>query len=135
MSAVTALVAARVAAESRMVDSCVITRPGLSSGPVDPATGRRIAAVSSDVYAGQCNVEELRVQNPSPSGVAADFPVSMTATLRVPAMGPSIQVQDVVVLTAAPDHPQDVGLRFRVTSFNPKTQAKARMFQMQSVVG
>lgn len=135
MSASSALVVARARAQSRMVDSCTITRGSAETGMRDPVTGLRTPGSTTTIYSDICNVAELRVQNPSPTGVAADFPVSMVATLRLPALGPQIHVQDVVVLDAAPDHPQDVGMRFRITSFNPKTQAKARVFQMQSVIG
>lgn len=118
-----------------MVDTGRITRTGPLSGALDPVTGLRIPAVPVVVYEGKCFVDELRIQNPSPAAVAGDFPVSMVATLKLPAMGEQVLVQDLFVLTSAPDHPQDVGRHYRISSFNPKTQAKARLFQMQAVIG
>lgn len=129
------LVVARARAETRMVDRCSVTRPGVQSADRDPVTGAMIPAGEIPVYSGACAFSELRVQNPTPTSVAGDFPVSMIVTLSLPAMGPLVQLQDLVAVTSAPDHPQDVGLRFRVTSFNPKSQAKSRMFQMQAVIG
>jgi hypothetical protein len=117
-----------------MVDSGTITRLGAPVGGVDPVTWEQAVGESQTVYSGPCAITELRVQNPKPSGVGGDYPVAMVATLRLPAQGAHIQVQDVFVLDSAPDHPQEVGMRFRITSFNPKTQAKARLFQMESVI-
>ena len=118
-----------------MPDTCTVTRPGVQSTDRDPVTGAMMPVADTPVYSGKCAVEELRVQNPSPTSVASDFPVSMIATLKLPAMGPLVVIGDRVTLFTAPDHPQDAGLVFRVTSFNPKSQAKARLFQMQSVIG
>lgn len=139
MSAASILAVARARALTRMVDRCTITRPGYSSAKLDPLTGLTPVVAGTPVYPeegldGPCAIEVLRVQNPTASSVGGDFPVSMVSTLSLPAMGPRVVVGDVVLITAAPDHPQDIGLKFRITAFNPKTQAKARLFQMQTVV-
>lgn len=135
MSARTAIILARVRAQTRMVDRCVITRPGVPSSAIDPVTGLSPVATDRPVYSGVCEFDELRVQNPSPASVAGDFPVSMIATLALPAPGPLVQEQDTVTMTSAPYHPQHVGMRFKITAFNPKSLAKAQVFQMQAVIG
>lgn len=135
MTARTAIILARGRAQTRMVDRCTITRTGAPSADRDPVTGAMLPAVESPVYSGMCEFDELRVQNPSPVSVAGDFPVSMIATLALPATGPLVQEQDTVTLTSAPYHPQHVGMRFKITAFNPKSLAKAQVFQMQAVIG
>jgi hypothetical protein len=120
-----------------MVDSCTISRPGTSTGLVDPVTGLQPVIGGGLVYSGPCFILEKRVQNPSARGVAGDAPFSEVATLDIPHIttGATVEVKDVVVLTAAPDHPGDVGRRFRITYVNPGTQLKAQQCQMEVITG
>lgn len=121
-----------------MVDSCTISRPGVTSaGPVDPVTGLQPVSAGAQVYSGICFVGEKRVQNPSARGVAGDAPFEEYATLDIPHIlaGPNVEVKDIVVITGAPDHPGDVGRRYRVTFVSPGTQLKAQQCQMTTVTG
>jgi hypothetical protein len=135
MSADSALAIARGRALTRMVDRCTITRPGALSGPVDPVTGLQTGGSSSAVYSGACFFEVTRVQNPTASDVAGDFPVSEVLTLMLPANAGDVRVQDVVTITAAPDHVRDVGRRLRVSSINTGTQLKQQRCQVEVITG
>lgn len=135
MSASSALVIARARALTRMVDSGTITRTVAGTTVMDPATGARPKPEVTPIYSGPCFLTEKRIQNPGATGVADDFPVEEVASLVLPSLGPRIERGDIFVLTAAPDHPQDVGRRFRIISFNPGTQNKARQFQMSAIIG
>lgn len=135
MSARTALVTARSRALTRMVDRGSVWRPS-SSGALDPVTGiPALGAAAAPIWSGPCFLSEKRVQNPSARPVAGDFPFEEVATLSLPSDVPQIDPLDVFVLESAPDHPQDVGRRFKVISFNPSTQVKARQFQMAAIIG
>lgn len=133
VTASSALSAARHAAESRMVDSCVVSRNSATAG-LD-ADGMPIAGSPTPVYSGRCFLLEARVQNPNPSDVAGDFPVTEALTLKVPALAAQLLVGDVVVMTACPDHPRDVGARLRVSSINPGTQRKSQNCQVEVIAG
>jgi hypothetical protein len=117
-----------------MVDSGTITRSG-TAGTVNPATGVPVTGAVVTVWSGPCLLAERRVQNPTATPIAGDFPFSEVATLKVPSSVPKILPMDVFTLDSAPDHPQDVGRRFRITSFDPSTQAKERRFQMSAIIG
>ena len=133
MSADSALMVARARALSRMVDTCAITRPG-SGGTYDPVTDT-YSGSTTPVYSGACFVQERRIQNPEASSGGGDFPVAEALTLKLPSDSPACQVADIVVISAAPDHPNDVGRRYRITSVNPATQKKSRDYQMSTVIG
>lgn len=135
MSAESALATARGRALTRMVDSCTVSRPGGLTGPVDPSTGLQTPSADSLVYSGGCFFEVTRVQNPSASNVAGDFPITEVLTLMLPANAGDVHVQDVVQVTAAPDHPRDVGRRLRVSSINTGTQLKQQRCQVEVITG
>jgi hypothetical protein len=137
VSARSALIVARARALSRMVDQCTISRPGVSSGPVDPVTGLQAVSGGTSIHSGRCFILEKRVQNPTARGVAGDAPFVEVATLEIPHItsGLRLEVKDIVVITAAPDHPGDVGRRFRITYVNPGTQLKAQQCQMEVITG
>lgn len=129
---------ARDAAERMMTDVGVVTRSAVptASTIVDPLTGLTPASGPPVViYTGKCFLVERRIQNPTARAVAADYPYVETVTLMLPSNTPAIRVQDIFTLTAAPDHPQDVGLRFRITFFNPGTHSKVRKCQMEGITG
>lgn len=129
------LAVARMRAETRMVDTVMITRTG-AAGVFDNSLGTMGAgAAATKVYSGPCFLSEKRVQNPKARPIAGDFPFEEVATLHLPAASPQILPMDVATMLAAPDHPQDTGRRFRVISFDPSTQAKERRFQMSAIIG
>lgn len=132
-----ALQFARTAAESLMTDRGTVTRDSVSAKQlIDPLTGLYTSNLPPTViYSGPCFVLERRVQNPSSRSDAGDFPYTETASLLLPAHAALVLVQDIFTIDWAPDHPQDVGLRFRITFFNPGTQIKARKCQMEAITG
>jgi hypothetical protein len=120
-----------------MTDSGTITREVVStSTTIDPATGLYTdVGTITVIYSGICFVDEKRIQNPVSRTVGGDSPITDVASLLLPASSPLIKVQDIFVLDAAPDHPADVGLRFRITFVNPATQVKSRRCQMEAITG
>jgi hypothetical protein len=53
----------------------------------------------------------------------------------LPANAGDVRVQDVVTITAAPDHVRDVGRRLRVSSINTGTQLKQQRCQVEVITG
>lgn len=135
MSAASILATARRRAETRMVDRGTISRPQ-SHGEFDPATG--VPGGSGDpvlIYRGKCQIVQNRISNPTATAVGGDFPVVETVTLSLPTSVPQILPLDIFTLDEAPDHPQDVGRRFRVIAFDPSTQVKQRRYQVAAIIG
>jgi hypothetical protein len=126
---------ARQRALGRMTDSVTITHPGVLSGPVDPVTGLQTGSAGTVVYSGVCYFEVTRIQNPHPAALAGDFPVTEVLSLMLPANAGAINVQDIVIITDAPDHPRDVGRRLRVSSINTGTQLKQQRCQVEVITG
>ena len=122
-----------------MVDRGTIYRPSTNTtSPIDPVTGWFVDDGTTSmtlVWSGPCFLLDKRIQNPSARAVAEDYPFSEVASLLMPSDTPQVRVQDIFVLDSAPDHPQDVGTRFRITFFKPGTQLKARECQMETITG
>jgi hypothetical protein len=129
------LARARQFAVDVMPDACTIARPGTLTGAVNPATGLQSASSDTQIYSGPCYLSSNRVSNPRPSNVASDFPIAEAFTLRLPSKSGDIRVQDVVVLTAAPDHPQDVGRRMKINSVDIASHIKQQRFQVEVITG
>jgi hypothetical protein len=116
-----------------MVDACTIAR-NVSTDVLD-ANGFPTVGTVAAVYSGKCFLDEGQIQNPNPQETAGDYPVVSHFTLKLPvSAGPAV-VDDVVVMTACPDHPRDVGVRFRVSSINPGTQKKTQNCQVEVISG
>ena len=115
MSAPDALLAGRREAESLMVDTCTISRPG---EPVtDPDTGNVTDSMTT-IYTGICKVASKDSSVASPDVAGASFTV-VSRQVHVPAGVADIQDGDVVTVTASLLNPFGVGKQYRVEGFEP----------------
>ena len=97
-------------AESRMLDSCKITR--VSGSELDEDTGEHVPVVVT-VYEGRC-----RIKHPTTGATAADAAgqliVVSALELHLPVTAVGVEPQDVVEVTASATRPEQVGRRFTV---------------------
>jgi len=115
VSAPDALLQGRREAETLMVDTCTISRPG---EPVtDPDTGNVTDSMTT-VYTGKCKVASKDSSVASPDVAGASFTV-VSRQVHVPAGVADIQDGDVVTVTASLLNPFGVGKQYRVEGFEP----------------
>jgi hypothetical protein len=124
-------------AESMMTDKCVITRSGVPTGimVLDPATGRYPAIVPVPVYTGICSIKipgTLSTGKRRPS--AGDIAELLAAIFSIPWFGPTLQVDDTVVITASSMNPGLPGLVFTVSSLLPGSHITKQRVTVTSVV-
>lgn len=115
MSAADALLAGRREAESLMVDTCTITRPG---EPVtDPETGN-VTGGTELVYSGRCKVQSKDSATATPDAAGATFTV-VSRQVHIPANAAEVRDGDVVTVTASALNAFTVGKQYRVEGFTP----------------
>lgn len=132
VTAESATLQGRAAAEALMVDACRIERPD-GAGAVNEVTGR-VEPRWAAVYEGAC-----RFQQPALLTVLAETP-GLQSTLQrfvvsVPIEVAAARVGDRVTATACRLDPQVVGRQFRVIALHHKSQATARRFTAEEVTG
>lgn len=107
----------RSEAESLMLDTCTITRPG---EPVtDPDTGD-VTNTTTEVYSGKCKVQSKDSSVASPEAGEATFTV-VSRQVHIPANSADVQDGDVVTITASRLNLFTVGKQYRVHGFTPDT--------------
>lgn len=117
MSAEAAVLAGRTQAESLMLDTCTITRPG---APVtDPNTGD-VTNTTTEVYAGKCKVQSKDSATSTPEAGEATFTV-VSRQVHIPANSADIRDGDVITITASKLNAFTVGKQYRVEGFEPDT--------------
>lgn len=130
MTPVSATRRGRAAAERRMVDACVIRRPGPTV--TDPQTGV-VAATWTDVYAGPCEVQEssgFSAAGSAPDAGEHTYTVQRYV-LKVPMTAASLAEGDTVTMTASVLDPSLVGREYRVAQEFAKTFATARRVEVE----
>lgn len=107
----------RAEAESLMLDTCTITRPGT---PVtDPNTGD-VTNTPTNVYTGKCKVQSKDSATANPEAGEATFTV-VSRQVHIPANSADVQDGDVVTITASRLNAFTVGKQYRVSGFTPDT--------------
>ena len=131
MSAVTATLAGRRAAERNMVDACLIRhRTGEST---DPDTGV-VTPTYSTVYAGKCRVQQRAlVSQGAETGQAHVFQVPYE--LQLPMSVTGVAVEDVVTVTASVLDPELVGRLFWIRGLGGASHKTARRLPIEEVTG
>ena len=132
MSAQSAILQGRAAAESIMVDSCTITRTTGPPGPMDPETGLPTPAPTTQVYAGKCRVQTYEPQESTPDSGGHTYSVQRYA-IHVP-VGTNAAVDDDIEITAAAMDPDLVGRHYVVTALLHKTFATAHRLAVDEIV-
>ena len=129
---------ARRLAESLMTDTVTWTRsvPATGTLVIDPATGLPTTGPDTTTYTGPCRFFLQRIPRRTGGGLdAGDYVVTMTTYASIPYTAPNLAIDDVGTITGSLEHPQDVGLKFRVVGVIRNTQASAQRFQVEAVVG
>ncbi|MFC8037826.1 DUF6093 family protein [Paenarthrobacter sp. NPDC057355] len=118
----------RAAAESLMLDTCTVHRPGV---PVTDADGN-VSPSMTLLYTGPCKIQQTLAQSSNPVAGGHRFTVQDTRWDTPVVAGP-FQVDDVVTVLGAVLDPQLVGRVFRVTEPFHKSGATAQRTRVEEV--
>ena len=133
MDLTTGLAFLRAEAESRMRDTCRVTRAVSGTGDLDPDTGLPVANPRTVVYAGACRVRTGgSISAGSLRQSAADTVTQVTSVLSVPVSAPAVLVNDRVEITSS-ENPVLVRL-FTVSGLIPNSQSTAQRVQITAVI-
>lgn len=127
----------RAEAESRMTDTCRITRPGDGEPVFNPETGQYDDPAPVITYEGKCRI------SPRQSGASASTATAGDASwqvgefpLHLPAIGSElVRVGHTVTYLTAKHDPALVGNTYGITVEPDLSQATARRFRMKRIVG
>lgn len=124
------LAESRADAESLMLDTCTIVRPG---EPVtDPVTDV-VTAPGPTVYAGKAKVQSLDPQERTPEAGGATFTVQRYA-LHIPVGAYVPAIGDVATIATAAADANLVGRKYRVVALLHKTLATAYRLALEEGV-
>lgn len=132
MTAESATLAGREAAERLMIDACAITAPG--EGGFDEDTGRETAGEPIEVYTGKCRIQRRSNVERRPEAGERSWTVE-SVELQLPMAVTGVEVGDTVTVTASVLDPDLAGRVFRVASLGHKTHATARRLHVEEVTG
>ena len=130
MSAESAILDGRRAAELLMVDECVITRPG--EVVTDPETGD-VTNESEVVYEGKCKIQSKDAATALPEAGEHTFTV-VSRQVHIPANSADVRDGDVVTLTASQLNAFTVGKQYRVEGFTPDTFDTAARLPVKEIL-
>jgi hypothetical protein len=132
VSALSAIVQGRAAAEAIMLDVCVIERVTGEPGPVDPDTGERTAAATTTIYTGKCRVQTYEAHEQTPDSGAHVYSVQRYA-VHVP-VGTDARVDDTVTVTSSVMDPHLAGRHYTVVALLHKSLATANRLAVDEIV-
>jgi hypothetical protein len=120
----------RAQAESMMLDTCTIQRPG---APVtDPNTGVVTPGMTT-IYTGKCKVQSKDSATSTPEAGGAVF-VVVSRQIHIPAGAADVRNDDVVTVTASVLNPFGVGRKYRVEGFTPDSFDTAARIPVKEIV-
>lgn len=132
MSAQSATIAGRVAAEANMFDTCIVTRGGTATW--DEAAGTWTTGSASTVYSGKCKLQTENVQVTNPD-VASTKGVLVAWRLDLPVDGSGdVRTNDTVTMTACQLDGEVVGKTFTVNGPHMGTAKTARRLPVKAEV-
>jgi len=143
MTVLTALAAGRAAAESIMLDTCLITRVTGPPGPVDPVTGERTPAPTETIYPppdamspfdGRCKIQTFEPYESNRNSGGHVF-TEQRYSLHLPIGAGPVAIDDQVEIITAVSDPQLAGRVYRIAGLHHKSLATAQRIPMQEVVG
>jgi len=123
--------AGRVAAESLMVDACIIDRP--TGEPVLNVTTGQMETTYAPVYEGRCRAQDVGTQAGSPNAGEHQF-VIVGHVIQLPIDATVYAVGDRVRMTVATLDPALVGRTLTVTSLTTKSHATMRRLICEEVI-
>lgn len=128
MSATSATLAGRRAAEKLMVDSCSIAH---GVGVAGFELGEYTTIPGAEVYAGKCKVQ-IQGTRPPKTSTDADALLSLVVVeIHVPMSVVGVEVHDLVTITGSLLDPDLVGRVYRVMDHAGKTFATARRMRCE----
>lgn len=134
MDLTAALSTLQAEAESRMSDTCRITRSSLAGEDLDPVTWLPVAGARSVVYTGPCRLRTGgSVSAGSQRQSAGDTVTQVASVLSVPSSAGRVKVDDVVEMLSSvnPSLPQ---VLFTVSGLIPGSQMTAQRVQVTAVI-
>jgi hypothetical protein len=130
MSAASATLAGRRAAEALMQDTCTIARPGTVTFLPD---GTYSTGDGDTVYAGKCKVQQRAGRMPpTPSQEGTEL-VLVALEVHIPADVVGVSVNDLVTITASLLDPTLPGRVYRVVDEPGKSFATARRLRCEEI--
>ena len=120
---------ARADAESLMIDSCRITRPG--EVVTDPNTGKDTRS-QTPVYEGKCRVQQTVSQSSSSEAGGHLFSVQDSG-VHIPVGAGPVQSGDMVLMLVVRMDPSLENTVFRVTDIAQKSLASAQRLRVEEV--
>jgi hypothetical protein len=133
VSATTALLRGRHAAQALMLDTVVVTRLNAGATTTDPETGQ-ITPTYTTVYTGPGKVQvplRATIARPATVGEAERFLARLEVHLPVTVTG--VTSDDIVTVTASALDPDLVGKVFHVREVSHKSWLTARRFGVEEV--
>lgn len=124
-----ALAAGRALAESLMVDTCIIDRPG--GAVTDPETGA-VTPSYTPVYIGRCKIQQTMAQASSPEAGGAVFNVQTSRVDLPVGVGP-VETGDRVRLPVATSNPALAGNTYRVRELFEKSWQTAQRIPVEEL--
>lgn len=134
----------RAQAESLMIDTCIITRPGAGKGEFNEATGKYDAPARVTIYGpgiephhGKCQlVVQSATNSASPSNSGDRTAIVQGDVLKLPVIGTGdVSNGDVAKMVTSPTDPSLVDREFTVTGRHAMTNATARRLPVKEVAG
>jgi hypothetical protein len=119
----------RAQAESLMLDTCTINRPG--AAVTDPDTGV-VTNTNTLVYSGKCKVQSKNSATSTPEAGEAEF-VVVSRQVHIPVGAAVVRNNDVVTVTASTLNPSGVGRKYRVEGFTPDTYDTAARIPVKEI--
>jgi len=129
MSALTATLQGRAAAERIMLDTCTVRRK--TGTTFNESTGQ-YTDTTSTIYTGKCKLQDRLIQGEAEAG--GREVITLSSVLHLPVSVTTVQVDDVAEVTASQD-PGAVGRKLRVAQVHYKSYATARQLQVEDVTG
>jgi hypothetical protein len=127
--------AGRRAAESRMTDTCRITRKGDGEPVWNPATGQYDAPAPTVVYEGKCRLRAPALVNPFQATSGPETWSVEESVLSVPADAPSIDAGMTVTYLTAANNPNLQGRVFGVVGPHHESTATAQRVLVKETTG
>jgi len=126
VSAFTAAIKGRRAAEALMTDTCTITRQALEDPVLDTTTGALVDQPTV-IYTGMCRVKPVPSNRTGGELVGETVVARQAAIISIPYAEGDMNEGDHVEVTASPDT-QLAGQHFLIKSIQVGTHATARRF-------
>lgn len=132
VTAESAVLQGRAAAEALMLDTCSIVRTTGPAGPIDPDTGLPTPAPTDQVYAGKCRVQTYEAHESTPDSGDHVFTVQRYY-IHLP-VAADVRRDDQITITAAVLDPALIGRSYRVVGLLHKTYATANRVIVDEIV-